>query len=385
MLIMSAADIHLGNHRRFGGVEHVGLNVRCLQALAVFSDAVKAARTAGAAALVVQGDLFDYSHAEPQLIAAVQEVLSVPRGDMQVILLTGNHDEDSTVPGDHALAPLRHYATVVDAPRVIELEDNGALVELVCLPYDPAPAGEWLDKTLATLCPAAPEARPGKDSARLLAVHLGIADNETPAWLRDARDAVHVDALTTLCERHEIAACFAGNWHNHAIWEDPGFPAIVQVGALVPTGFDNPGLDELGGLATYDVGAAKFTMAFLPGPRFVKARSVPELKDLVEQGHRRGHKVYAETLVARADVPAAMAFVNEAKGAGMLQGAEVLTDPADAKAEARTAAYVARKADTLDEALSAYVAAMTVDEGVDRAAVLGRARAYLVGGRSAAR
>lgn len=386
MRVFSCADIHLGNHRRLGGAEQVGINLRCRQALRVLQRALSAASEGlgpgESAVLVVQGDVFDYSHAEPQLIAAVQDLLSTTRG-LEVVLLVGNHDQDSTTPGDHALAPLRDYATVVDAPRLLEFEDNQGFVEVACVPFNPAPASEWLEQALDLLLPALPEPRPGKAFARLVALHLGIADDETPAWLRGAKDSIHIDTLTPLLERHRVSAALAGNWHNHALWEDAGYPAVVQVGALVPTGWDNPGLDELGGLAEYDPALGKVHMRFLPGPRFVKATSLVELETVVEQGRRQGHDVYVEATLPRADVPAGVELVKHIKARGDLCDGVVLVDTSDVKIEARTAAHAARKADTLDEALAAYVKTMPMDEGVSREGVLDRARAYLKGGRGA--
>lgn len=384
MKLVSCADIHLGNHRRFGGAEQVGLNVRCRHALDAFRAAVTLARARGAGALVVQGDLFDYSHAEPQLIAAVQRVLAEARTVMEVVLLVGNHDQDSTHRGDHALAPLEDYATVVDAPLVLPLEDNQALVELVCLPYNPDPAAEWLDKALGALCPEPPERRAGKVSRRVLAVHLGIADEETPPWLRGARDSVHIDALSDACVRHHVDLVLAGNWHNHARWEDPGYATVVQVGALAPTGWDNPGLDGLGGVAEYDALKGAVEMHFVPGPRFVTARSVAELQDVVAQGRRRGHKVYAQATLPREETAAALAYVQAAKASGELEDGEVLVDATEAKAAARTAAHAARQADTLEEAIAASVKAMNADDGVDRARVIARVMGYLRAAKGAA-
>ncbi len=63
--------------------------------------------------------------------------------------------------------------------------------------------------------------------------------------------------------------------------------------------------------------------------------------------------------------------------AGRIHAAEVLPDEGQAKAEARTAASTARSAETFIEALDGYVRDMPLEDGVDRGAVLSRARGYL--------
>lgn len=373
MRIHAAADVHLGNHRRHGGPLAAGLNERCRQGLDVLWKACAAARADGAAALVIAGDLFDSSHPEPQLLAAVQRTFRAHE-PLQIVVLVGNHDQDSMTPGDHALGPLAEYCIVAESPRVCEFSDNDGAVELVCLPYNPAPAAEWLAPTLAALLPDMPT--PGV--RRLLAVHLGIADDETPPWLRGARDAVHVDVLTPLLAEHGIEAAFAGNWHNHAVWDDPGYPAIVQCGALVPTGWDNPGLDDLGGLAAYDTRTSKFDMRFLPGPRFVKVASAEAARAQAILAQRSGMQLYVEARVAPGDVPAVLGECLVLKASGAARGVEVLADMTESKAEARTAAHAARSQATLEESLVAYVEAMPLDDRVERRAVIDRvSRVYL--------
>lgn len=368
MRIAFCADVHIANHQAYGGALVAGINRRCQLALDTLERAVDVANRQRCTHFVVLGDLYDSTRPLPQVETAVRVILRKFAGD--VLLLLGNHDRNSAIPGDHALGPLAGgNVLVIDQPTVI-----GGCLGL--LPFRAESVTEWFEAEAAKLV---------AQGARVFGVHFGLHDDSMRAantWMRDApSDAVDASWLMLALQQLKALALFAGNWHQARVF---GLGALDQVGALVPTGWDNPGLDELGGLCAYDVATGKLTMTFLPGPRFVKARSVTELRDLVEQGHRRGHQVYAEAVLARGDVPEAMTFVKEAKAAGKLVDGVVLVDAADTKAEARTAAHGARKADTLDEALATYVGVMPVDEGVSRDAVLERAKAYLKAGRSAA-
>lgn len=323
------ADVHLGNHAVMGGARDAGVNARARGILDVLRAAVDAAEGLGCSALVVAGDLFDDDHPCPQLLAEAAEVLTAWRA-MPVVLLVGNHDQRSTAPGDHALGPLAHTpgVRVVDAPALVCVQGRGPqgggvsgdprMVYLVCVPYRREPAAEVIASGVAATLRGT-----GLDPRIPLAVvaHAGIIDGATPPWLRDAHDALPAEALAAILAgttREGVVdgvrrplprgprLAVVGNWHGHAAWgmppEDyavtphsPAVPAplpsgvaLVQCGALVPTGFDNPGgAGRYGGLIVWDApwyapaqDAPTTTPGMvyrveLPGPRFHTLRLTP--------------------------------------------------------------------------------------------------------------
>lgn len=375
MRIACVADVHIGNHRKHGGPLVAGVNTRGAQTIEAFRAAVRRAREKEADTFVVAGDLFDYSRPEAPLIAAVQDVLEEAREPanghrgMEVVLLVGNHDQDSAEPGNHALSPLREWARVVEKPSVVNLSRGS----LLALPYDPRPAGEWFDATVDELM-----AKAGAPCA--LVVHLGIADSTTAPWLVNARDAIAADKVLAAMQRHDLNWGLAGNWHNHAAWP-PDAPRLIQCGALVPTGWDNEGLDGYGGVVLIDDSEGTVSAEVVPGPRFVKVRNAGALKKAERRAKLEGLSLYVN-FVASADVLSdARSLLDEARERGTVVGGEANPDAGEAEAAARSAAYGARKAETLDEALHAFVGQMALDEDLDRKDVESRARGYLGGGR----
>ena len=380
MRIAFAADCHIGNHRRFGGPETAGVNVRGALTLDAFRAAYRTALAERCSAFVVAGDVFDEDCPSPQVLAAVQDILN---GDGEVapsavpILLVGNHDQHSTAIGDHALGPLGFQATIVDSPAVQVLEgEAGEVVAVLSVPYDPRPAGEWLAETVAGLA-SSDEAR--GSTSRVLAVHLGISDEHTPAFLRGARDAVDVATIAKVAAAAGCSHVFAGNWHDRKQWSRHGVH-VVQCGALVPTGFDNPGLHGYGGLHVLDTAGVgtRVTSHEVPGPRFVTVDGPDALRRELASARAKRCRVFARVRAGAGtdEVAAAQDAIAAGLGGDVL-GGEVDLDRTEATAAARTAAHAARKSETLSEALARFVGAMPLDEGVDRAEVLRRATACL--------
>lgn len=365
MHVAAIADLHIGNHRRFGGVPVVGINDRCRMTLDALAEAVKRARAKGAKTFLSAGDLFDDAKPSPQILSAVQDILRP--AEMDIILLVGNHEQESTAPGDHALGPLREWATVVDKPCVLQRRGGSIL----CLPYDPRPASEWFGPVVDELMLTG--------SADLLAVHLGILDDATPPWLRESRDAIPAQTVLARMDTHEIPFGVAGNWHNHGAWgENPERPNLVQCGALVPTGWDNEGLSGYGGLVFFtDAGASADV---IPGPRFVKARNLTEFKKTEKRAAKEGLRVYMRFIVSPDEMTSMTAELDLAKTRGVIVDGDAEADAALVTAAARTAAHGARKAETLEEALTSFVREMPLDDDLDRSEVLSLSRGYLGGG-----
>lgn len=366
-LIAFVADVHLGNHKRFGGPVTTQMNERCQRALDVFKRAVARAVESKADAFVVLGDLFDYERPEAPLLAAVQSILAEASKDaMRVLLLVGNHDQHSGAPGDHALGPLDPYAEIIDSPRVVDLPG----VALALVPFSIG-RGDLL--LLAALQGLSSEGfDTGSTVPRVLGVHLGISDDSTAPWLQKAEDSINVTKLAELAGETGIAAVFAGNWHDRRFWKGP--TTIFQLGALVPTGWDNPGADGYGTLAFWDSEARSTYYEEIPGPRFLKT-TLAGAEALVAAARADGHfpmlsietEPELESLRKGTELLSTLGCLGEASPRG-----------AKIEASARDAAEAARSASTWKEALAGFVEKMHLpDECVDRAEVVAISRRYL--------
>lgn len=362
--IAFCADCHLGNHRRFGGPVEASLNRRCREGLEVLRAAADRAVATRAFAFVVLGDLFDYQRPEPSLLAAVQHIFADLDDRLQggVILLVGNHDQTSSTTEDNALSPLFPHATVVEHPQAVNIGG----VELILIPFRPGheKAEDWLPTVLDQMPPAGTK-------ARVLGLHLGIADEQTAVWLRDSRDAIKASTLIKLGKEHGVSAVFAGNWHDRRIWKRSE-PTVFQLGALVPTGWDNPGLQGYGTLAFWDDGKIDFEE--LTGPRFLKLKAGQN-----PPKHAHQFKTYVSITAAQDEVLETQSWLDSGKVTGTVVDGEVLIDTADSKVAARSAATAARSAETLDEAVSGFVEDMPLEDGVARFDVLALSRGYLIG------
>lgn len=345
--VFGIADVHLGNHGRHGGPLVAGMNTRARHIARAIQDAVHEVATRNGV-LVVAGDLFDVERPEPQIIRAAQEALA----PVATIVIKGNHESHSSEPGDHALGPLAPVCTIVEEPQIIALDDASP-VNVWCVPFQAGAAKTWLPKVLAEL-----EATRTLDAPDLLVVHLGIQDKRTASFLHTADDAINVDTLHKLCARHGIDYVFAGNWHDRRHW---GFPnlEVQQIGALVPTGWDNEGLTGFGGLASFDptlTGAQP--MIEIRGPRFVKVRGGIDACDDVIKRAKWKDLVYLQAIVDPEDLAAVTDHLATVRAAGNLAAAEVRAETIYREAAAATAAHNARNADTIDDAIESFVTRM---------------------------
>lgn len=365
------ADVHVGNHKRFGGPVRSGINERAALVIDVLGKAKQEAVANGCTALVVLGDLYDHSKPEPQIITAVQQALCANDG-CPVYMLLGNHDQHSDAAGDHALGPHGGRAYLVEQPAVLPMGHT----TLLMLPFHPKPAGQWLQENVERWA-AQLGKRSAGDGSRVLLLHAGVWDDNTPDFLKGANDAVSVDALTEAAERLECSWVFCGNWHNRQLWQDTGRPSILQVGSLCPTGWDNPGLKGYGTLAIFDTRSSALLVREIMGPRFLVLHSAEELAGIQQ---RPGESLYVQVPTSPEQRASVVGLVESARQMGRIHQGEVVIDGRKAKTELADAARTVRSAASLDEALSGYVGKMPLEEplqDVDRAEVQARASRLL--------
>lgn len=348
------ADVHVGNPTTFGGPVVCGVNDRGRRVLHALRAAVEVAQ--GCDALVICGDLFDTSSPSPQLISEVQRILDyAPRA----IVLLGNHDMVSTTDGDNALGPMHPLPNVQVAQEVdVDFIKDTALLSI---PFMPGDCREWFAPAVEEAVQHA--AQFGPAHKRVLAFHLGVIDKETPAFLREAHDAIPLEVVQEVMERHGISYAYCGNWHSPKRWGQ-----IIQCGALVPTGWDNPGWDY-GQVHVLDTVTGHTSIRHIPGPRFLTVTSKAQLAAASLEAQQRHCDLYLTLKGEAADE------VEHARAQGYT--CRVVADTTEAKAATKAAAVAVKQAGTLQEALARYVAEMPVADGVERMKVQALAAKYL--------
>lgn len=365
------ADVHVGNPKQHGGPLACGVNRRGEYILGALQGAVHQANGAGAT-LVVLGDLFDTVRPEAQLIARVQEIFRT--ADRTPICLLGNHEMVSSSSGDHSLAPLGPVATIVEKPTTLHVQDARGLskIDLICIPFQPGPAVEWLPAAL-TAGVQGESPKPGSPVSplKVLALHLGLQDDTTAPFLKGAHDSIHVGALEKLCVAHGITHVYAGNWHDHRVWTLDKV-RMEQVGALHPTGWNNPGVDY-GHVALLSYRGEDSKV--IAGPRFVVVRSPKDLKQLDNgvffvrsEAPEKFEAEITERLAALQGMGKVLSWEHDRAADGEETAAARL-----ALSDARAAAKAG------GDALAEYVEAMPLPQGVERPDVLAKARALLGG------
>ncbi len=389
MRIALCADVHLGNHKRFGGEVLTSMNERCRMAVETFAAAAKVARKEQCDSFIVAGDLFDYARPEAPLLAAVLSVLEETEADgVEVFLLRGNHEQVSNAFGDHALAPLRAWSRIVEVPQhSTRWAGKDCGLEVFFVPFQPGHAREWLPGAVRALVGASEAG--GKSRAagvvRLLVLHLGIKDAKTAPWLHACADSIDVELLGAICDDAAIPYVFAGNWHDRREWRLPNQLGtyVLQLGALCPTGWDNPGLEGYGTVAIFDDEAASklredaVRIVEIPGPRFVKAASKKEAQVEMVSARKAGHKLFVSFDAQPEDLEELTTIVEAATQRGDIRGGEVVPNQEVAIVKAKSAAFAAKSAKTLLEALAAFIRVMPMPEGVQRTSIQERARGYL--------
>lgn len=340
MKIAFIADVHVGNHQGHkGGQYTVGVNERCRAVLDVLSQAAQLA-TQLEAELVCAGDLFDNERPSPQLLAATAQALCTASTLYGAHLLLGNHDRMSAATGDHALCVYGYVpgVSLYDTPRFGALDGADVLM----VPFCEEHGNEYIPREIAKLCQGRPQ-----DVPRVLCIHAGILDADIAAsepWLANSHDSIALQVLVDTCAQHGIGTVFAGNWHKAKHWHVNGV-SVHQVGALVPTGWDNPGLEGYGSVLVFDTETQKTARYELPGPRFLTvaaARSIPG---------DTSNKLYVRAKVPVDKVAETSAELEHLKEHGQLAQWEVLPEAATV-----TVRQDLSDVATVSAALQAYVA-----------------------------
>jgi len=220
----------------------------------------------------------DSANPSPALLASTQKTLKM--SSIPVHLLAGNHEQVSTAPGHHSLAPL--------APVVEKIWDQPDFFEGVMVyPFSPKGGTIVLDPRR-------------KDFAGVIG-HFGISCADDPSWLRNSVTAVSVEVLQDVQDRYrefsrdvnedvkwQPTPIFAGDWHRHKR-HSLTYADAVQVGALVPTGWsDSSNLDSVfedpyGSVIVWDTETGEWFRKVIPGPRFYTAVNLVEVESWVQK------------------------------------------------------------------------------------------------------
>jgi hypothetical protein len=279
MAVFCVADVHVGNHGVFGGELVGGVNRRCRRVLEALKAAIALVPCDGVFA--VAGDLFDRCDPSPPIIAETRKALAQLEHHQLTILAVGNHDRSTSDLGDHALAPLDPAWRVERAGAAIVTGDTGELQVLVA----PVVSGVAV---LDVVREALTHRERKRGLPTLLIMHAGIEDETTAKYLRGG--GVDATELAAMCREAGVGFVFAGDWHERRRLLIDGVE-IWQVGALAPTGFDNPGIDGYGSVLEWD--GRSVTLHEIPGPRFITADSPEQLALVKQMAADRGHHIYA--------------------------------------------------------------------------------------------
>lgn len=390
------ADVHVGNHTRMGGVTHRSMNMRCKYTVSALRRAAKEA-SSRQAPLFILGDLFDTHRPEAPVIAAVHDALMMPQ---PCVALVGNHDMVSSASGDHALASLAEAGVVevFDEPSTWSYSHSlpgGPSIDCACIPYRPGNAREWF--TPGFVAELVSEFPVAADRLRVLAVHFGIIGDSTPDFLRNSHDAVPVKQVAEVARQNGIKFVMAGNWHDRCRWEVGGV-TVQQVGALTPTGFDNPGVTGYGTVAFLNVRRALnglddvIAIQEVAGPRFLKVTNAGQRNELEYWLTHAGlgtpqNRLYVEYHCQpgedAAEVEAKLYELDGTPGASRLEALQVIPAVETRAVELADGQVIdpSRPVDTAEE-VARYIDTMPLPASVERSEVRERVAHYLGRGAS---
>jgi len=357
--IAFVGDVHVANHKKFGGLTNKGVNERCENILYALSSAAVLARTQRAETLVILGDLFDTPRPSPQIVKRVQEIVET----IPTVILAGNHDQCSDEPGDNALAPLYPVAEVIDAPDVVPVGD----VDLLMVPYLSGDYTKRLDDEVTTLVRQG-LAGTNEKRKRILCFHAGIVGEKTPFFLKESSASISKDNLFGLAEKHNISMSFAGHWHTTETWQhDNGEHRClaVQAGALAPTGFGDQGV-HYGNMYIFDSDKDELEYHTVPGPRFIDVTLDQDIT-CISQGREdrlKDCRLYVRINVDETEISLGETIIKAGIDANAIEDGELSINSDRSKEACEKAAKATQSSETLEEALAEYTTQMVV-KGVD--------------------
>lgn len=354
------ADVHVGNHPISGGPVVGGINDRCRRIVEVLGTAARACAVDPNGMFAIAGDTFDRWSTHPQIVDAVIEALK-PVIDRTVVLV-GNHDMRSADDRDNAVSLLTHAGVTVvsKSPKLI----RGALF----VPFLPEPAEQYLPRVVDPVLVAG-------GAFGILVGHFGISDETTAPFLVGAPDSVRLTWFQSFLRERVIQGAVVGNWHEGKVWKDEHTKtAIAQCGALVPTGWDNPGFPRYGGVVRVRSDGSGLSRSELPGPRFVSCTraQVPVLAEVAPAGTQLYLRI-ADAAPGELDIVRAEALAAFDGKAAALVNVEI--DPRGAKVGASQASAHARVVSSTQgsvaETLHAFIAARYPDADAQELTKLG--------------
>ena len=357
--IAFVGDVHVANHKKFGGLTSKGINERCENVLYALSSAAALARTQEAETLVILGDLFDTPRPSPQIVKRVQEIVET----IPTVILAGNHDQCSDEPGDNALAPLYPVAEVIDAPDVVPVGN----VDLLMVPYLSGDYTQKLGDETASLV-RQERTRNNEKRKRILCFHAGIVGDKTPFFLKESSASITKDNLFTLSEKHRVCVSFAGHWHTAETWQydtSEHRSLAVQAGALAPTGFGDQGVNY-GNMYVFDSSKDELEYHTVPGPRFLDVTLDQDIT-CISQGREDGLKdckLYIRISVDETEISLGETIIKAGVDANAIEDGELSISAEETKKACEKAAKATQSSETLEGALTEYTKQMVV-KGVD--------------------
>ena len=259
MKLAIMADLHFHAFKQFASRVD-GDNSRFLEIIEAFSNAVEMAAEQECTALLIAGDVFHARGAlRPSVFNRVFFEIAEAAGDMQVLIIPGNHDMENYRGGSTAVDTLHEMenVTVAKEPscQVIVGTRSGSVRNLSvgCVPYI-HDHEEFIVEAAKLVNATKPEA---------MLIHQGIDDFADPG--------VPGTGLTIKRIREFFdGPVFCGHYHGPEMIEN-----VFCVGSLVQHSF---GDTSERGFWIYDTDTKAAKHVVVPGPRFLTVSSVKEAK-----------------------------------------------------------------------------------------------------------
>lgn len=270
-------DVHLHNWPAFSDpTGKPGVNTRAQLVLNCVSKAVEIANTHRCEKLVFLGDIFETHKPSIQLQSALADILYCYGGTTVMVL--GNHDRTSMNAEDHALAMFKWVRGVWIATAPTRALD------MVLIPWSTSRPTVELDKLME-----------GRDLSKplVLCLHAGLYDKiegfRPEQGDTKAHDAIEVNELVDVCRKYNIRRVFSGHWHAHREYTDGPELTITQLGALVPSGFNNAESPSRYGNCVIVNDDLTYERVSIPGPRFLRDKTIAGMRDQIISANLTGH------------------------------------------------------------------------------------------------